>query len=249
MTSPDVAFLLYLTFPSEEICAKFLVMKTTRICVAALSFLFLAFIFSSCKKGNGSEESKQDYSGMFNNKTWWGEHKVSAHNLVEPYTLHFNSDKTVTWNSAGSTNGKGVYTVDAANKKVKVDFPTYYMDGASFTADIISESELGNFVPAANQYYKLSSCKPIVPHPTLDNSAWVGTWDNLPCRLEFQPGSKVNVFTNNVLYRTAAPYSLDHGYIRINTGADRFFGVLSGNSLMGIYLYSQDFRSWNVTKQ
>lgn len=207
---------------------------------------FLAVALLGCSKSKDDDKGGDDTS-LFTGTIWSGEMTVNAHAHHEPYSLYFSTDSTVDWfHGSGQTGGK--YKVE--NNKITITF-AYYMWGPTVTADILSPTQLGNFVQDANENFTLVSCE--LNNTTgqqLLHTTWAGLYDNKTLQFVFKPNEKVQVTIDNQVYREEASYTTDLGYLAINTGADRFYGVLFGNTIKGMYAYAgQTYIPYTLTKQ
>jgi hypothetical protein len=232
------------------------VMKKILLPALAIAFVFIC----GCSKNNsnpnntGGSGSDSSLYHMFNNKIWSGGMNVTYQPNEEPFSLGFSDDSVVSWWHA-SIEEFGIYKIDKSSKKITVSFPGQVSNGPSFSATIANDSSLTNIVMAgpqpftnSAQVYQLNSCA--INNTTtqlLDNTTWTGTWESKSLKMNFQPQLKVDVYIDGVFYTTGS-YGYDVGYIRINTGADRFYGVLFGNTIKGLYVYSNTFVLYTVQK-
>jgi hypothetical protein len=223
--------------------------------------LALTFI-SGCSKNSSNPNNNNNGVGaadsslyrMFNNKIWSGAMDVTYQPNEEPFSLGFSDDSVVSWWHA-SIEEYGIYHIDKASKLITVTFPGSIDNGPSFSATITSDSSLSNITAAgpqqatnATQVYLLKTCA--INNTTtqvLDNTIWTGPWGSHNLRMEFKAQLKVDVYIDGVFYTTGT-YGYDVGYIRINTGADRFYGVLFGGTIKGLYVYSNTFSLYNLAK-
>lgn len=217
--------------------------------------LSLAIITTMSFQGCQSDDDDSPNNGainetIFHNKIWSGILKVPHHSLEETFSLSFKNDGTVEWYH-GNVKMAGTYTVNTSDKKISVLFPSYKYDGPTFTADIISATELVNFTQADEQIYKIQSCK--LNNTTTQNiigTTWEGTFGTHALKFRFISESVVEITVDGAVFKADSFYANDLGYLRIQGTIDYFFGVLFEGTMKGIYAYSsQEYLPMEVHKK
>ena len=219
--------------------------------VVLLLASFTTISFQGCESDDDDSPANGEINEtIFHNKIWSGMMKVTYHNLDEAFSLSFKEDGSVEWFHA-NVKMAGTYTVNTSDKKLNVSFPSYKWDGPTFTADIISATELKNFTQADDQIYKIQSCN--LNTTTTQNivgTTWEGTFGTHALKFRFISESVVEITVDGEIFKEDSVYGNELGYLRIQGTIDYFFGVLFDDTLKGIYSYaSQEYYPMEVHKK
>jgi hypothetical protein len=169
--------------------------------------------FIGCKK---DAAASKNYTTSIADKTWWGT-LTNAGEMAQPYSVHFNADKTLKW-SQYSGNYDGTWSID--NNRITLNFQN---PAVQVSAEISEDNTFKNII--INTANKVNSAQ-LVDNPNipLDNTVWNGTVTIPTNRIDFTflAGAKVEVRFDNVAY---IPVS----YTRLASGGAVWFpGPLGG---------------------
>ena len=197
-------------------------MKYSSMLVALLLF---AATFSSCKKEN-TEPKAKDYAASIKDKSWWGVFTYTGE-TSQYYTVHFNSDNTLTWSQlSGDYAGQWVitdktiaFTVSGINVSIKAEISND--DNLVNISDNLSTLEINNG--------KLfTTAKLDLEHTVWKGTGLAGGGTSNIIQISFLVGFKAELKLNNTTYPPFSYQTSAYGRgFRIYTGgASQYFGVL-----------------------
>jgi hypothetical protein len=204
-----------------------------------------AMIYMGCKKDNGGSAS--DYAASINDKTWWGMFTYAG-DTTEYYSVHFNTDNSLTWNQLlGEYSG----TWSLSGNHLTMDFG---LNSIAITTDITNDNKLTNI--KTNNTTVVNSGQLLVnpAQPVLDGTVWKGVFTDkigstYNMGAEFKSGGKVTIGLDGLVAETFSYTRSASGItIRAKSGSDTWFGVIMTDSKI-IGTVDKAENKWEVTKQ
>ena len=197
--------------------------KYTRIITFAILLLTL---IAACKKSNS--DAPKDYTASIKDKTWWGEFYYTGKS-AEYYSIHFNSDGTLTW-SEYSGDYAGTWQINSSLLTIVFD-----ASGNQFQAKISDYNNMEQIVnPTGNGYTIIKGQMVTGGAKLLENTTWKGSAGSgvttIDMQMTFMANVKVELTFGSILPKKYSyDFAADRGVIRINKG---FFGIITSSTEM-----------------
>ena len=207
-----------------------------------------SLILSACKKDSTSPGgSSNNTKAVIVDKTWWGMFTYAGE-ASEYYSVHFNTDSSVTWNQTlGEYQGRWSLTGNHLN----INFGP---GGISIDADVTSDNKLANITTSNTSVVNSGQ---LLPNPTqlsLDGTQWKGVYTDkigstYNFEMDFKSGSKVDIAFDGT-GATTYSYTRSASGVTIRTfdGDTRYwFGIVMTDTKMSGTERPEN--KWELTKQ